>query len=141
MKKRFDKSIAFRTRLIISLFLAVIFIAVLGISCQSQTPASAPSQGLPKEPTLTESPAAPHQIEVAIEGFAFKPDIVNIQVGTKVIWHNNDSVIHTVTARDKSFDSGNLRDGDTFSYTFQEKGIFEYYCIPHPYMTGEITVE
>ena len=144
MKNHFDKSITFRTMLITSLFLIVVFITGSGVSCQSQAPAPsppAPSSGLPKAPTPGEPPATPLQIEVAIEGFAFKPATLNIPAGTTVIWYNNDSVIHTVTARDNSFDSGSLLEGDTFSHTFEEKGIFEYYCIPHPYMTGEVTVE
>ena len=144
MKNIFEESIPFRAILTIYLFLTMAFIMVLGVSCQSQTPPSEPSTtspGLPKEPTPTEPPATPLQIEVAIEGFSFKPAEITVPVGTTVIWYNNDSVIHTATARDNSFDSGSMSEGDTFNHTFEEKGIFEYYCIPHPYMTGKVTVE
>lgn len=142
MKNLFNESVALRTILVISLFLIVVFITGSGISCQSQASAPpAPSPGLPEEPTPGEPPATSPQIEVAIEGFAFKPATLNIPAGTTVIWYNNDSVIHTVTARDNSFDSGSLSGSDTFSYTFEDKGSFEYYCIPHPYMTGKVTVE
>ena len=144
MKNHFDKSVSLRTILIIGLFLIVVFITGSGISCKSQAPTQAPpasSPGLTEKPTIGEPPATPSQIEVAIVGFAFRPATLNIPVGTTVIWYNNDSTIHTVTARDNSFDSGSLSGGDTFSYTFEERGSFEYYCVLHPYMTGKVTVE
>jgi plastocyanin len=144
MKNIFDALTVSRRILIVSLFLIVLLVSGFGISCQSQEPEPAPlapSPELPEEPSLGESPATLLQIEVAIEGFAFKPAILNIPVGSTVVWFNNDSVIHTVTARNNSFDSGSLAGGDTFSHTFKEKGIFEYYCIPHPYMTGKVTIE
>lgn len=39
------------------------------------------------------------------------------------------------------FDSGQLATGESFSYTFEEEGTFDYYCRNHdPNMTGRITV-
>jgi hypothetical protein len=58
MKNHFDKLSTFHGMVIISLFLITVFITGSGVSCQSQTPASAPptpSPGLPKEPTSGES--------------------------------------------------------------------------------------
>jgi len=79
--------------------------------------------------------------EVEISGFSFKPENISISAGTTVTWTNEDAVIHTVTSDDELFDSGNLSKGDTFEYTFNQTGTFEYHCIPHPYMTGEVIVE
>ena len=142
MKNRFNQLITVKTTGLMSLFLIVLFIAGFGISCQSQSPApSAPSPGLPNTPTPSTPPVMLPRIEVAIEGFAFKPAVLNIPVGTTVTWYNSDSVIHTVTSRDKVFDSGSLSGGKTFSYTFEQKGTFEYYCIHHPYMEGKVIVE
>ncbi len=144
MKNRFDKLFTFKTILLTSLFLMVLFIMGFGISCQSQAPAQAPpapSPVLPKEPTPGTPSTIPSQVEVAIDGSAFKPATLNIPVGTTVIWRNNDSVAHTVTARDKSFDSGSLSRNGTFSYTFKQKGTFAYYCTLHPYMEGKVVVD
>jgi plastocyanin len=132
MKNHLD-TITFRALLIISLFLIILSIAGLGISCQSQSSAPAPAppaSSLPTTPTPGASPATPPQIEVAIEGFAFNPAQLN-----------DDSAPHTATARDNSFESGSLSKGDTFSYTFEQRGIIEYYCRFHPSMTGKIVVE
>ncbi len=75
-----------------------------------------------------------------IEGFAFDPQEISIEVGDEVTWTNNDGTAHTVTADDDSFDSGNLSGGDTFSQTFDEAGEFAYHCNIHSSMTGTITV-
>lgn len=142
VKNSFTKLIAFRTILIISLLLIVLFIIGFGISCQSQAPTPpATSPGLPKEPTPGTPPTTPTIIEVAIEGFAFKPAEINVPVGSTITWYNKDSAAHTVTARDKSFDSGKLSRNDTFSYTFKQSGTFEYYCTIHPFMEGKVVVD
>ena len=120
------------------------FSIALAVSCQSKVPASAPpvpSNGLPLAPTSEESSVIQPQVEVAIDGFVFNPAALNVPVGTTVVWYNNDSVNHTVTARDNLFDSGSLSHNATFSYTFNEGGTFDYSCNPHPYMKGTVTVE
>jgi plastocyanin len=78
---------------------------------------------------------------VEISGFAFVPPTLTVSVGTRVTWTNNDSTNHTVTSNDNLFESGNLAKGATFSYTFEEKGTFDYHCKIHPSMTGKIIVE
>lgn len=72
---------------------------------------------------------------------AFDPQEFIITVGSTVIWYNQDTVTHTVTAGDQTFDSGNLMPGATFSYTFEEPGTYSYHCTLHPDMTGAVTVE
>ena len=37
-------------------------------------------------------------------------------------------------------DSSELSNGDQFSFTFAQAGVFLYWCRIHPYMTGTITV-
>jgi len=39
-----------------------------------------------------------------------------------------------------AFDSGIMETDDTFRYTFQESGTFEYYCTVHPNMVGKVVV-
>ncbi|MFC1984245.1 cupredoxin family copper-binding protein [Chloroflexota bacterium] len=144
MTTDFNNAIKYQNLLNIILSLALIFVVVLAVSCQSQEPESIPpvsSNGLPLAPTSEEPPATPPQIEVAIEGFAFNPAVLNVPVGTTVVWYNNDSVTHTVSAQDNLFDSGGLSNMATFSYTFNEVGTFDYSCKPHSYMKGKVIVE
>lgn len=119
---------------------ATAFIA--GISCQtSAPPPPAPSPSLPEATAPGTLPSSPPAIEVVMENFSFTPAVLTVPVGSTVTWYNKDSVSHTATARDNSFDSGGLARDGTFSYTFEQRGTFEYYCKPHPYMKGRVIVE
>lgn len=75
---------------------------------------------------------------VAIEGFAYQPDGLRVEVGTTVTFTNKDGFAHTVTAKDESFDSGNLAEGADFEHTFDEAGTFAYFCAIHNSMTGTV---
>ena len=77
---------------------------------------------------------------VAIEEFTFKPADLEIEAGTTVTFTNKDEFAHTATAKDKSFDTGNLEQDGTFEHTFEDAGTFEYLCTIHNSMTGTITV-
>ncbi len=87
--------------------------------------------------------------EAAVEGvtqvrqqdFAFVPANIIVDTGTTVTWTNFDGVGHTVT----SDGGGELRSPllgqtQTFSHTFDEPGLYRYYCEPHPFMKGLVTV-
>jgi plastocyanin len=68
---------------------------------------------------------------VSIMDGSFSGDPLTISAGTTVVWTNEGSNPHTVTADDGSFDSGNLSNGDTFSFTFTTPGEYPYYCAYH----------
>jgi len=71
----------------------------------------------------------------------YSPGTLTVKAGTTVTWINEDRVVHTVTARDGSFDSAGMRKSQRWSRTFTEPGVYEYYCTPHPWMIGRIIVE
>ncbi|MGH8972140.1 MAG: plastocyanin/azurin family copper-binding protein [Acidimicrobiia bacterium] len=77
---------------------------------------------------------------VALERSRFEPARVSVPAGETVVWTNNDSVGHTVTADDGSFDShpscGSIGGtcmtrGQTFQTTFSKPGTFPYHCRVH----------
>ena len=82
-------------------------------------------------------------VAVEIKDFAFNPAEIRITAGTVVTWTNSDVVAHTATATDPrgAFDSGNLNPGQSFSFTFDTAGTYEYFCSYHPFMKGTIVVE
>ena len=88
------------------------------------------------------SPAVEAQstVQVQIQYFVYQPDPVVVPAGTTVVWSNLDPVVHTVTAYDGSFDSGEFADATTFSLTFTAPGTYPYYCVPHPTMVGTVEV-
>jgi len=71
---------------------------------------------------------------------AFAPDQVEIAVGGTVTWTNSDSVAHTSTSDQGSWDSGVVAPGGQFSSTYTTAGTFPYHCAIHPGMVGTITV-
>ncbi|HEY8693745.1 MAG TPA: cupredoxin family copper-binding protein, partial [Chloroflexota bacterium] len=77
---------------------------------------------------------------VSIRGFDFKPAAITIPAGTTVTWTNKDIEQHTVTARDKAFNSDVVNNDKTFAYTFSKAGSFEYFCLIHPHMVGTVVV-
>ncbi len=109
--------------LILVLAILVMFSIFFVISCPSPS----------KTPTSTN--------EVEISNFSFKPEDITITAGTTVTWTNKDAATHTVTSDDELFDSGNLSKGDTFQYTFNQTGTFDYHCTLHPNMKGKVIVK
>jgi len=77
---------------------------------------------------------------VTIEDFNYSPGTLDVEAGTTVTFTNVDDFAHTATAKDASFDSGNLDKDGTFEHTFETAGTFEYLCSIHNSMTGTITV-
>ena len=78
---------------------------------------------------------------VNITQFAFAPPSVEVPVGTKVIWTNQDKATHSVISDSGVFSSPPLKQGDNFSYTFTGAGTYAYHCGYHTYMTGVIIVK
>ena len=107
-------------------------------SGQPPPAASAPAMSTPVGGTVAEPVAT---VEIDMSGSVFSQPDVTIAPGTEVIWTNLDSMRHSVTASDFSFDSGTMEEGDTFSFVFTTAGTFPYYCNFHPNMTATITVE
>ncbi|MFI5268550.1 MAG: cupredoxin domain-containing protein, partial [Chloroflexota bacterium] len=75
-----------------------------------------------------------------IENFDFQPAVITVSTGTTVTWTNKDIEQHTVTARDKAFNSDVINSDKTFTYTFTKAGSFEYFCQIHPHMVGTVVV-
>ncbi|MDC0153184.1 plastocyanin/azurin family copper-binding protein [Nitrosopumilus sp.] len=77
----------------------------------------------------------------------YDPEIINISMGTTIEWINEDAAMHTATSgsptigADGIFDSQILNIDDTYQFTFEDAGNYDYYCILHPWMIGTINVE
>jgi predicted secreted protein with PEFG-CTERM motif len=76
------------------------------------------------------------------------PYQVTIDPGGEVTWSNDDTAAHTVTSGtaaegpDGNFDSSLFMAGTTYSVKFDgyEPGTYPYFCMVHPWMTGEVIV-
>ncbi len=89
----------------------------------------------------TPSPQPSPGVVVHISNFAFSPANVTITAGQAVEFVNEDNVAHTVTAADKSFDSGDMQPGKRWTHVFEKAGTYRYTCIYHYNMDGTVTVK
>ncbi|MGH2613308.1 MAG: cupredoxin domain-containing protein, partial [Rhabdochlamydiaceae bacterium] len=78
----------------------------------------------------------------------FYTNTLIISSGDTVTWTNKDSLSHTVTsgivnADDVGtlFDSKIIKSGQTFKFTFTKVGIYDYFCVLHPWMQGQVIVK
>jgi plastocyanin len=94
--------------------------------------------------------------DVGMSQNAYLPDTYEVPVGETVVWENNGSRGHTVTAYRSALPdgadffasggfettaaareawqasgAGNLSPGETFEHTFETPGEHGYFCIPH----------
>jgi len=69
---------------------------------------------------------------------------ITVKPGTTVTWVQNGNNPHTTTSYDGLWDSGLIQPGSggSFSFTFDEPGVYEYFCKPHESlgMVGTVTV-
>ena len=76
----------------------------------------------------------------------YLPYSVTISEHSSVTWINDDVTFHTATSGNPTdgpngiFDSGLISAGATFTNQFDGDGTFDYYCIAHPWMTGNVVV-
>ena len=72
---------------------------------------------------------------------AFQPTVNYIEPGEKVTWTNKDVFDHTVTGAATSWGSdAAISQGETVSFTFEDEGVYPYYCAYHPSMVGAVVV-
>jgi plastocyanin len=91
------------------------------------------------------SPAAsgggPGANAISIESFTFGPPVLTAAPGATISVTNGDQTAHTVTATDKSFDTGDLDGGAKTTITAPRKpGSYSYICDIHQYMQGTLEV-
>ncbi len=79
-----------------------------------------------------------HQIE--IENMKFKTKLLNVKVGDAVTWTNLDAAPHTATALDKSWDSGRLNQGESYTLTISDQTSLAYFCVFHTAMKAKLVL-
>lgn len=88
------------------------------------------------------------------DDLVFAPKRIEVEAGTTVTWKTVGSIGHSVTAYEDEMpdgaeywasgdfdsekaandgypDKGNVTEGNSFEHTFEAKGTYKYYCIPH----------
>ena len=124
--------------LIAALAVVLIAVSVVGEDTDYQ---------IPKIETVEESGFS----QSCVETGCYTPSVLTIKSGTIVTMTNTDSFgVHTFTSGtvdgftpnpDGMFDSKILMSGDSYERKFSQKGSYDYYCMLHIWMIGQIIVE
>jgi plastocyanin len=86
---------------------------------------------------LAQNPKVHH---IIIEGMKFTPQTLTVELNDTVIWHNKDFFPHTVTSKDKTFNSTGIPVNGSWQLILKKQGTYNYKCIFHPIMTGSLIV-
>ena len=72
----------------------------------------------------------------------YAPSPSTVSSGTLVNWTNDDNTVHTVTSANLPpiFDSEIMPPGKKYTFTFDSPGSYDYFCLLHPFMTGQVIV-
>ena len=91
-----------------------------------------------EEPLATPTPAKGDTTLYIYDG---EHKSINIIAGSRIRWRNLGEIAHTVTARDGSFDTREIEEGQTSGYIlFPKPGVVKYYDALNPSMEAVITV-
>lgn len=88
---------------------------------------------------MARSPAPPQKHTVVMANMSFGKLPGNVKVGDTIVWVNRDTVPHTATARDKSFDV-RVQQGQSVSMVVKKAGNIAIFCIYHPAMRGTLAI-
>lgn len=89
----------------------------------------------------TEVGSSASEVIADIAGCRYEPTTLYIEPGATVTWVNKDVVPHSVTGSFMSINSDELLErGDRVSSTFDEEGVYAYYCVLHPGMAASVVV-
>lgn len=75
--------------------------------------------------------------EIWLEYKAFNPLQRKVAVGTTITFINKDNANHSATETHNLFDSGRIKSGDSYSYTFTTPGTYYFYCNYHSSNSSE----
>lgn len=95
---------------------------------------------MPDTTITTEKTTVESSITIHIKDFSFGSSSMTIPVDTTVIWVNDNSAAHDITAGSGEFVSPKIASGEKFEYKFTKKGVYNYHCSLHPNMKSAITV-
>ena len=99
---------------------AGVFVLVLPLFLQ-------PASAAQRKAHWSQSDAASQPAVVMINGGTLDPAVLKVKQGTTVEWINNNGQ-GSADATGEAFQSGVLKPGDNFRYTFDKRGTYHYRC-------------
>jgi plastocyanin len=121
-------------------YAACLLVAGLLAACSKDNDSLAISNATDKTVTSSSNEnSAGNTVRITRTGFT--PAQLYVIAGSDVVWINDDQSVHTVTANDNSFKSGDIAPGASFTNRFQMIADHNYHCDYHPGEKGLIDVK
>lgn len=115
-------------------------VAPLTVALTTFAAACGNTAGRVPNPSVTPGGAIPAgAVVIDQRDLAFKPGSATIDAGQKVYFQNSETALHTVSINGKD-ESGNMKRGAVFVWTFASPGSYKITCEYHPQMHATITV-
>lgn len=101
---------------------------------------------LPNEGIIPASEVPADATIVEIDKLKYVTPELTVATGTTVYWVNKEVMPHNVAFKKETvgadaFRGTMMKKDEAFAITFSEAGEFDYFCTPHPFMRGKVTVE
>lgn len=92
--------------------------------------------------TTTENSVKGETYNISIKDFTFDQKTITINKGDTIVWKNIDNVPHQIQGTSLASLKGPVMGyGLTYSYTFNDAGTYDYFCVIHPMMKGTVIVK
>jgi plastocyanin len=114
-----------------------LWLAVLAGAALAAAPVCGAALARAKAPTLKHG--APAIYTVTLASMKFGPTPAAMHVGDTIEWVNDDILLHSATAKDKSFDV-ELKPKAHMWTTFHRAGTYAFICRYHPGMGATLVV-
>lgn len=129
---------AMKTRSLLTAMMFAAFTATGALAADKVT--------VPSEAPVAASEVPEGAIVVNIDKMKYDNTDLKVKVGDTVVWINQEVMPHNVDFKagvvgENELKGPMLKKGESFSITFNEAGVYDYYCTPHPFMRGKVTVE
>jgi plastocyanin len=93
------------------------------------------------KPTATPTPQIVVTIRMTNYNTVDPSDTVVVKTGTKVVWVSENMAFTNIIKVEGLFTSGALNKGDSFSYTFDKEGTYNWVSTTNGAFKGTITVQ
>jgi len=128
----------FKKLKISAILLCISLLTLFLLACSGETPVEDDDTSATE--TIVAGDEADSGIKsVTIQNFKFNPTDLNVNAGDTIEWVNLDDTEHTITFENGDFDREIGIEG-ILSYTFEEAGVYRYFCLYHPGMQGSVSV-
>jgi plastocyanin len=121
--------------------LTIVSIVLVGCGGNASNPTSPSPSPTPSSTSTGTSAVSIPMGASSLGSNAFNPNPLTVSVGATVRWTNDDTITHTSTANNGTWNSSNVLPGGHFDFTFQAAGTYAYHCAIHPGMVGTVVVQ